>query len=192
MIKLSHHEAETYILKKAEEVLQTKGRCVIAIDGNSAAGKSTFSENLLKKLDASLFHMDDFFLPPTMKTPERLATPGGNIDSKRFNDEVITGILSEKDFHYGAFSCRSGSITQKFITYKPINIIEGVYSLHPLWHHIIDISVFMTIDSSAQQRRILLRNGPSKLNDYITKWIPMENMYFEAFDLQNKSDIVMI
>lgn len=192
MIKITHHDAEAYIAKKAKEILQSKNSCIIAIDGNSAAGKSTLGEKLSVKLDASLFHMDDFFLPPPMKTPERLASPGGNIDSERFNNEIVTGILSEKDFYYGAFSCQNGNVTKKLNIYKPLNIIEGVYSLHPLWRQIIDISVFMTIDSSTQKDRILRRNGPSKLNDYVTKWIPMENMYFEAFDLENKSDIIIL
>ena len=64
-------------------------RVMVAIDGPCASGKSTLGAALAQKLGCPLFHMDDFFLPPAQKTPQRLAEPGGNVDAERFFAEVL-------------------------------------------------------------------------------------------------------
>ena len=61
-------------------LLQEKGgRAVIAIDGMAASGKSTLAARLAEELDGCVIHMDDFFLPPELRTQERLSSPGGNV-----------------------------------------------------------------------------------------------------------------
>ena len=57
---------------------------LIGIDGRCASGKSTLAEILSHRLSCPVIHMDHFFLPHAMKTPERLAKPGGNADRERF------------------------------------------------------------------------------------------------------------
>ena len=39
--------------------------------------------------------------------------------------------------------------------------------------------------------RILRRNGGEKLEAFRRKWIPLEEAYFSAFDIENKCDIVI-
>lgn len=56
-------------------------RLILAIDGRSAAGKSTLAGKLKESLDAerlpaALFHMDDFFLPPEKEAPSALPSRG--------------------------------------------------------------------------------------------------------------------
>ena len=64
--------------------------CVLAIDGMCGAGKSSLSELLCGLCPCSLVRADDFFLPPRLRTPERLSEPGGNIHYERFLSEVVT------------------------------------------------------------------------------------------------------
>ena len=45
-----------------------KEHVIIAIDGPSATGKTTFAKNIKKHFDCNVFHMDDFFLPDEKKT----------------------------------------------------------------------------------------------------------------------------
>ena len=70
----------------------TKHPFLIAIDGMCGSGKTTLANYLAKELNASLFHMDDFFLQPHQRTPERLADPGGNVDYERFKAEVLNHV----------------------------------------------------------------------------------------------------
>ena len=65
------------------------GNAVIAIEGGSASGKTTLGALLETLYDCTVFHMDDFFLRPEQRTPERYAEVGGNIDRERFLEEVL-------------------------------------------------------------------------------------------------------
>ena len=42
-----------------------------------------------------------------------------------------------------------------------------------------------------QLRRIESRNGPEKAQMFRDRWIPFEEMYFQAFDVQARCDIVI-
>jgi len=48
---------------------------LIAIDGCCGSGKTTLANKLAKELNASVFHMDDFFLQPHQRTEKRLSEP---------------------------------------------------------------------------------------------------------------------
>ncbi|HML46086.1 MAG TPA: hypothetical protein PKE04_04975, partial [Clostridia bacterium] len=58
-------------------------RTILAVDGNSGAGKSSLSTLLQAVFGAAVLHMDDFFLPAARKTAARMAEPGGNVDYER-------------------------------------------------------------------------------------------------------------
>ena len=83
------------MIQKAERIIEAyqkvkpAGCGVIAVDGRAAAGKTTFAEELAVTLGGAVVHMDDFFLPGELRTPERLAAPGGNVHAERFAEEVL-------------------------------------------------------------------------------------------------------
>ena len=71
---------------KAEirRLLNERGAVVVAIDGNSASGKTTLAEELREEFSARVFHCDDYFLQPYQRTEQRLNETGGNFDRERF------------------------------------------------------------------------------------------------------------
>ncbi|MGN0573096.1 MAG: uridine kinase [Acutalibacteraceae bacterium] len=179
-------------IEKIEMLFSAKRNAVIAIDGCCASGKTTFAEMLSERTGAQVIHMDDFFLPPEMRTAQRLSQPGGNIHYERFIDEVIGGIRSGKPFEYRIFKCSVGDFCGKaeINPQKPI-IIEGAYALHPEIPDIYDKKIFLTVSPETQLRRIRERNGEQTLKAFEEKWIPLENRYFSAFGIKEKSDIVI-
>lgn len=62
---------------------------LVAIDGRSASGKTTLVNALAEQFHTSVVHMDDFFLPVELRTPERFAMPGGNVHFERFQEEFL-------------------------------------------------------------------------------------------------------
>ena len=78
------------LFARIDALMRTGETIKVAIDGMSCSGKSSLAALLEKIYDCNVFHMDDFFLPREMKTPQRLAEPGGNVHYERFAEEVLT------------------------------------------------------------------------------------------------------
>ena len=161
------------IIDKIEKL--NTDRCIVAIDGRCASGKTTLAGELSCILNCSVVHMDDFFLQPHQRTEKRLSEAGGNIDYERFLDEVINPIKRNADFSYRPFDCHSlGFKEAKKISVDNVVIIEGAYSCHPKFSDIYDLKVFLDVDKTEQLKRIEKRNGKNQLSAFESKWIPME------------------
>lgn len=180
------------ILDKIDSLLQGCSSAIVAIDGNSGAGKSYLADWIKKQRDCNVFHMDHFFLTPELKAKERLAEIGGNVDYARFRDEVAAGLLSGKEFFYRIYNCQRMKFEDEpvRVTPKKLNIVEGVYSMHPTLIDIYNLKIFLGIDKDEQSRRIIKRSGPELYKKFRNIWIPMENKYFEAFKIKEQSDLV--
>ena len=93
---ITREEAATLIAG----LLEKKERVVVALDGMSCSGKTTFAEALAQQFSGAVVHMDDFFLPADRFTEEMQALPGGNMDRERFKTEVLTPLAKGIDFAY--------------------------------------------------------------------------------------------
>jgi len=173
-----------------DELTQTRTRVTVAIDGNSAAGKSSLAARLQSIYSCNVFSMDDFFLRPFQRTPERLGQPGGNVDYERFGKEIIEPLRSGMPFVYRPYDCRTQKLSEPVaVTPRPLNIIEGVYSLHPHLTGAYDIKVFLALDEAEQRRRLSERNA-KLYNRFMREWVPMESRYFEFFDISAQCDFI--
>ena len=72
------------ICTRIDALILQKPHVLIAIDGPAASGKTTLAARLEKRYGADVLHMDDYFLQPHQRTPDRYAEPGGNVDRERF------------------------------------------------------------------------------------------------------------
>jgi uridine kinase len=180
------------VFKRINALLERKKTITVAIDGGSASGKTTLAGLLSDLYDCNVFHMDDFFLPPERKTPKRLAEPGGTVDYERFAEEVAVGIQSGSGFSYRPYDCKTGSYKDAVtVVPKALNIIEGVYCLHPALSNLYDFRLFLKADKDTQIARILNRSGETMLNRFENEWIPLENIYFEKLGIEQSCDFVL-
>ncbi len=175
-----------------EKVLEDKERAIVAIDGRCAAGKTTLARELEEHFLCNVIHMDEFFLRPEQRTAERLAQAGENIDHERFLTDVLLMLKKPLPFAYRPFDCHSMSL-QKPISIIPtqLTIVEGSYSCHPALWDDYDLHIFLDIDADLQQQRILARNGEDGLVAFNERWIPLEERYFDAFDLRRRCEVVL-
>lgn len=180
------------LIKSIETVLSRKHNAVIAIDGCCASGKTSLTNQLAERFGLQIIHMDDFFLPADMRTEQRLSQAGGNVHYERFIAEVVTGIKSGKEFEYRVFNCHTGGFSgiNTVSPEKPV-IVEGAYALHPEIPDIFDLKIFFETDYETQLERILKRNGTEALEAFKAKWIPLENRYFNEFNIKQKCDILI-
>lgn len=179
------------IFLRIDSLLESKEIVNVAIDGNSGAGKSTLASMIGSIYECNIFHMDDFFLTPGLKTKERLEEAGGNVDYVRFKKEVLDGINSGAPFQYRRYDCKRMSFGPPIsVSKKRLNIIEGSYSMHPTLVKNYDLKIFLYIDKEEQYSRILERNGPSMAKRFFDEWIPLEDRYFEELKIKEQSDLV--
>lgn len=165
---------------------------IIAIDGRCASGKSFLAKLFEKAFFCNVFHMDDFFLPFEMKTPKRLQETGGNVHYERFQEEVLKSLQKHEAVNYRPYDCSKGMLGESIHKeFKNLTFIEGSYSLHKALEEAYDYKIFLTIDPKVQQERILKRNGEKMLQNFISKWIPMEENYFSALNVEDKCDLVI-
>jgi uridine kinase len=180
-----------YVFDAIKNLLKHNKPLIIAIDGRCGGGKSTLGALLAEQFDCNIFHMDDFFLPFEMKTSKRLSEAGGNVHYERFEAEILRSLQNHKSAQYRQYLCNKGDFSQPIkVEPKKLNIIEGSYSLHPRLKNYYDYKIFITVDPKLQYERILKRNGKEKLQDFLNKWIPMEEHYFEELDIKNQCDLI--
>ena len=180
------------LLGAIDRVVREKGGAVVAIEGGSATGKTTLSALLEEIYGCTVFHMDDFFLRPQQRTPERLAEPGGNVDRERFLEEVLLPLSRGESVSYQPYDCHTQSMQNAVeITPTPLTIVEGAYSMHPDLARYYDLSVFLRITPELQRLRILMRNGSEVADRFFSTWIPMEQLYFDTFDTANRCDLIL-
>lgn len=170
-----------------DNLLSKKPFVTVAIDGPSGAGKSTLAALFRELYSCSVLHMDDFFLPPPRKTPERLLEPGGNIDHERFLNEVLEPLKCREPFAYRVYNCKEDRLSAPVpLSPSPLCIVEGVYSLHPRLLPSYDYRIFLDADRETQSARILARSGQELHGRFVQEWIPLENKYFAAFDIKKQ------
>ena len=180
-------------LFKAIETKISKGeKASVAIDGCAAAGKTTLAAVLSERFSAPVVHMDDFFLRPEQRTPERYVEPGGNVDRERFLAEVAPHIETHAAFSYRRFDCEKMALGERVaILENDVIIVEGTYSCHVNLIYLYDFKVFVKASKDEQRRRIFERNGKDGLCAFEEKWIPLEEKYFFAQKTEQKCDFVI-
>lgn len=178
-------------LAERVEALRTgQGRVIAALDGRCASGKTTLAARLSEEHGWSVIHMDHFFPRPEQRTAERLAQPGGNVDHERFLEEVLLPLRRGERAVYRPFDCHAQTLLEP-IPFEPgpVVLVEGSYSCHPaLWGH-YDLRAFLTVDPARQLERIARREGETRAQAFREKWIPLEERYFSAFDIEARCDI---
>lgn len=172
-------------------LLDRKKQILLAIEGPCTAGKTTLAGILKQRYGCPCIHMDQFFLRPEQRTPERLAEPGGNVDYERFAAEVLKPLCAGEAFAYRPFSCSQQALEKPItVTPGPLTVIEGTYATHPHFREPYDLKVFLTIDPHTQRQRIGLREV-WKQERFFREWIPMEQRYFDSFPIRESCDLIL-
>lgn len=179
------------VIERIERVYTERERVFVAIDGPCTSGKTTLATVLQRRFGGNVLHMDDFFLRPEQRTPERFAEPGGNVDRERFEDEVLAPLAAGKIAQYRPWDCHTGDFAASHnVEPARLTIVEGSYSMHPALRGYYDLMICLTIDSGEQLRRLEARN-PRILQRFIDEWIPLENRYFASTETRTAADMIV-
>lgn len=165
---------------------------ILAIDGRCASGKTTLAAELTALLGCNVVHMDDFYLPFALRTQERMAKPGGNIDFERLRDEILAPLVLGKDAVYRPYACHENRFLPSVTLSAAANtVIEGSYSCHPCLADIPMLKVFMDISPEKQLARIAVRDR-EHIEAFRGMWIPREEFYFTECAVRERCDMVLM
>ena len=184
------------ILGRMEEAQKNNRKLLLVIDGKCGSGKTTLSERLGERYGCNVFHIDDFYLPIVMQTPEIMKEPGGNINYDRFIAEIMVPLTADNAVVYRPFLCMEQEYDSVVSLKKTgVNVIEGTYACHPVLREIYAkltdwevITLFMDIDDRNQRDRVRGRVGELRFKLFEDKWIPREREYFSAYSVREYCD----
>lgn len=165
---------------------------LVALDGRCGSGKTTLAAQLAERFpDSAVFHTDDFYLPPADRVDGWEHIPCANMDLARLSREVLAPARAGDAVSYRAYSCREGTyLPAKSIVSKPLFLVEGSYSHHPLLAENYDLRVFVTCSKEEQARRLQAREG-KRYPNFVQRWIPLEEGYFAQYHIETHADLVL-
>ena len=162
---------------------------IIAIDGRSASGKTTFADEINQRFGIPIIHTDDYCRPRNEFGDLDISEFDGNFDIARFKSEVIDGVKSGDSFEIGIFDCKKGRIVKTVgIPFSKCYLVEGAYSHNPHLGDYATVKLFFDINESLQRERIVLRNGVDGSERYVSVWIPAEERYIEHYGVDKNCD----
>lgn len=160
---------------------------IIALEGKCGSGKTTLANKLQNDVNIAIIPIDDFFLPPHLKTSNRLNEIGGNINYERIKS-LLLNIKEKHEISYLKYDCTNRNFIPIQIEYKPLILLEGVYSFHPYFNKLVDKMMYLDIDDITQDKRLQLRKN---YEHFVNEWIPLENYYFNSLNIKYESDIII-
>lgn len=165
---------------------------LLALDGRCGSGKTTLAAQLAERFpDSAVFHTDDFYLPPADRVDGWEHIPCANMDLARLFREVLAPARAGDAVCYRAYSCREGAyLPTKSIASKPLFLVEGSYSHHPLLAENYDLRVFVTCSKEEQARRLQAREG-KRYPNFVQRWSPLEEGYFAQYHIETRADLVL-
>ena len=167
-------------------------RPLVTIDGPCASGKTTLAEKLARVFDAAVVHTDDFVIPHSRKTPERLAVPGGNCDAERLAQEVAAPWKQGKQIRYRKYDCHLDQLQpQEKLPDCGMLILEGSYSNLPILREYADLSLYVDTPEDIRFARLQERESPESLLRFQERWIPLENAYFNAYGIPDPQFVII-
>ena len=165
---------------------------IIAIDGRSASGKTTFAKRFENEKGVFVIHTDDFYRPKNSSGLLEISEFDGNFDIKRFKSEVVDNLKKDR-FTYGVFDCSCQKVTETVSVCSPkCIIVEGAYGQNPNLTDYANIKVFFDIDEETQKKRIIVRNGEAGYQKFKNIWIQAEERYFNHYKIKENTHYIVM
>lgn len=162
------------------DALATDGSARVAVDGVTAAGKSTFADELVEYVRRPVVRasVDDFHRP----SGERYAR--GHGPESYYHDAFDFGSL--RSLLLGPLAPTDAAL-----------VVDGVFLLRPELAGLWDLSVFLAVDRTIALERAIARDaarlggeGPARLR-YASRYVPGETLYLETATPESRADVVI-
>jgi uridine kinase len=138
----------------------------VGVDGVSAAGKTTFADELAGLIGAARLSIDDYHNPPELRHARGEAPDSYYEDT--FDLEAFRRAVLERD----------GTL-----------VVDGIFILKPAVRDLWDLSVFLTGDRGVLLERAVARDG--RRERYLSRYVPGESRYLDEIGPERLADVVV-
>jgi len=171
------------------------GPILVALDGRSAAGKSTLAGQVAPLVGAVVIDGDDFYSGGTAETWDAMsAAEKANhcMDWRRQRpvlEKLASGLAAT--WHPYDWEADDGSLalTPVVCESAPVIILDGAYSARPELADLFDLRVLLDAPAVLRSAQLIEREGEGYQEEWNTRWDEAEQWYFakvmppESFDV---------
>jgi uridine kinase len=167
---------------------------MVAIDGHSAAGKSTFAQRLAESVGAAIVNGDDFYRVMEPGDRTRLGPAQGAdlyYDWERMRDQALRPLHEGRAARYRPYDWEHNTLMSRTIsiTPQPVVIAEGLFVARPELDSINDLTVLVVTDPQLRRRRQVDRADASQA--WLERWDAAERWYYAHIRPPETFDVVI-
>jgi len=167
--------AAEWLSERPEEVR------VVAVDGQSAAGKSTFADALADRTSAAVVRGDDFYRVMDEHARARLSPREGiyrYYDWPRMRDEALLPLRAGRAAVYLPYDWDSGLFGNQRVLVRPaaVVVVDGLFVSRPELRSLVDLAILVEAPADVRVRRQLARADAAA--DWLARWDAAEQLFF--------------
>lgn len=167
---------------------------LVAIDGHSAAGKSTLAQKIADEfLDLEVITTDDFYRPIPNDLRYRLNAKEGYehyYDWQRLREDVLQPLSNQKAARFQLYDWQYNELgRQRTVPPRDFIIVEGCYSARPELAIYYDIIVLVETSPKERMKRQRQRNDATQ--EWLMRWDRAETYYIRTTNLRERADIIL-
>jgi uridine kinase len=169
---------------------------LVALDGRSAAGKSTLAQQVAARTAALVIDGDDFYRGGD-DTFWRARNPAEKVDlviDWRRQRILLTTLgrcepARWQPYDWEADDGRQGA--EVHVGPAPVVILEGAYSARPELADLFALRVLLDVPRATRRERLLRREGERYRAEWEARWGQAEDLYFEQLMPRGSFDLVL-
>jgi uridine kinase len=153
----------------------------VGVDGKGATGKTRLADRIGAALPRSVVvHIDDFARPDVQ-----------GWERERFIRQVLKPLLAGRPGRYQRwdFDRNAGAEWHTVPSAVPV-VVEGVSATDERLGVPWDFTIWVEVPYQVRLARALERDGPERMDRWLTDWMPSEDAYEEAQRPQDRVDLV--
>jgi uridine kinase len=177
--------------------LESDGPRLVAIDGHSAAGKSTLAAEVAETLEAAVIDGDDFYAggPEEQWDAMTSAEKAAHCIDWRGQRPVLDALIRGEEARWHSYDWENGDgrllELPTVCRPAPVVILEGVYSARPELADLFQLRVLYDAPARLRHHRWVEREGEAYFDEWARRWAEAEDWYFTHVMTPDRFDLVL-